>query len=359
MSESGQAIPSIEKLKGRENYPSWKFAMTALLEHEDLWRCIEGTETDARKLARAKAKLVLCIDPINYSHIQSATTVKEVWEKLQAAFEDTGLTRRVSLLRTLATTQMEKCNSVDEYVNEIITTAHKLNGLGFRVSDEWIGTLLLAGLPDEYRPMIETSSVPITADSIKTKILQDVKNTKTGKGTNHQTAFLSHGKKRGPRCYKCNKLGHISNQCKSKPKKEAPEDVRKTDKADKTKLPSKEKAFITFLNSSKKITDGRWYVDSCASSHVTNQENCLQNKRKCTDTSILVANNSAVNVESIGDVTIPVLTGRGVEEITAKEVMYVPGSAANLLSVSEMVNKGLSVIFTPHKAYIQDKDGDR
>lgn len=79
-----------------------------------------------------------------------------------------------------------------------------MNGLGFTVSDEWIGTLLLAGLPDEYRPMImgiENSGIPITADSIKTKILQDVKDTKTGKDTSHQAAFLVHGKKKSLRFF--------------------------------------------------------------------------------------------------------------------------------------------------------------
>jgi len=47
-----------------------------------------------------------------YSRIQSATIIKEVWDKLAAIFKDTGLT--VNLLRTLTTTQMKKCNSVDE-----------------------------------------------------------------------------------------------------------------------------------------------------------------------------------------------------------------------------------------------------
>lgn len=109
------------------------------------------TETDRRKLARAKVKLIPCIDPINYSHIQSAKIAKEVCEKLQTSFEDSGLTRKVSLLRTMATTRLEKYGSVKNYVNEIVTTVYKLNGLGFTVSDEWIGTLLLAGLPEEYR----------------------------------------------------------------------------------------------------------------------------------------------------------------------------------------------------------------
>lgn len=29
-----------------------------------------------------------------------------------------------------------------------MTTAHKLRNIGFIVDDEWLGTLLLAGLPD-------------------------------------------------------------------------------------------------------------------------------------------------------------------------------------------------------------------
>lgn len=67
-----------------------------------------------------------------------------------------------------------------------------MNGLDFKVSDEWVGTFLLAGLPDDYRPMImglESSGTPITADSIKTKLLQS-EMSKNGK-----SALFSKGKK--------------------------------------------------------------------------------------------------------------------------------------------------------------------
>lgn len=36
---------------------------SAYLEYENLWKCIVGTEVE-RKLAKAKVKLILCIDPI-------------------------------------------------------------------------------------------------------------------------------------------------------------------------------------------------------------------------------------------------------------------------------------------------------
>lgn len=147
--------------------------MQAWLEHEELWGCVLGEEAsvaNAAKVTKAKSKIILSVDPINYVHIQDCTTAKEVWEKLQVTFEDSGLTRKVSLLRALVSTQLDRCKNAEEYVNVIITTAHKLNGVGFKVPDEWVGTLLLAGLPDEYRPMImglENSGTAVTADSIK------------------------------------------------------------------------------------------------------------------------------------------------------------------------------------------------
>lgn len=52
--------------------------------------------------------------------------------------------------------------------------AHKLNKLNFIIDNEWIGTLLLAGLRNNYYPMIislESSGNNIKADSIKIKLL--------------------------------------------------------------------------------------------------------------------------------------------------------------------------------------------
>lgn len=52
---------NIEKLKGSDNYHTWKFAMNNYLEMNDLEKCIIDpvTETDEKKLKKAKNVLSL------------------------------------------------------------------------------------------------------------------------------------------------------------------------------------------------------------------------------------------------------------------------------------------------------------
>lgn len=68
--------------------------------------------------------------------------------------------------------------NIEEYVNKSVTTARKLRNIRFNVDDKWLVTLMLAGLPEQYKPMImglENSGVNISTDLIKTKVLQEVK----------------------------------------------------------------------------------------------------------------------------------------------------------------------------------------
>lgn len=302
-SSSSNSNVSVEKLIGRDNYNSWKFAMQALLELEDLWGCITGDENymnDAKKVTRARSKIILLVEPLNYVHIQETKTAKEAWDNLQSAFEDSGLTRKVGLLRKLVTTQLNNCSSVEDYVNTIITTAHKLNGLSFNVNEEWIGTLLLAGLPEQYSPMImglESSGTPITGDSIKTKLLQDIRINKEAKdGSSESALFFKNVVKKKfnkdkVRCYSCNRTGHFASECRSKKndKSYKNEESRKDYKGD-SKL--KHKAFYALFTSNVVNNSSDWFIDSCASSHMTVNENWFVDKKPCIPTEIMAANSS-------------------------------------------------------------------
>lgn len=107
---------------------------------------------ETAKDRKARAKGILLLEPVNYVHVKEANTAQEVWGNLERAFEDSGLTRRIGLLHKLVKTDLMSCSSMSEYVNRIISTAYQLNEIGFNISEEWIGALLLCGLPEEYRP---------------------------------------------------------------------------------------------------------------------------------------------------------------------------------------------------------------
>ncbi|KAJ8678243.1 hypothetical protein QAD02_014030 [Eretmocerus hayati] len=62
-------IQMIDKLVGKENYRSWSIAMTAYLQHEELWDTIVAPtngnlSTDEEKLTKARCKIILAVDPV-------------------------------------------------------------------------------------------------------------------------------------------------------------------------------------------------------------------------------------------------------------------------------------------------------
>lgn len=360
MAYSSSSLPQIERLKGRENFNTWRFAMETYLQHEDLWECVLGTELDATKITKARAKIILSVEPINYAHIEETKTAKETWDKLKEVFEDSGLTRKVNLLRTLITTRLENCSSIEEYVNIIISTSHKLNNIGFKVNEEWVGALLLAGLPDMYRPMImalENSGTNITGDMVKTKLLQEVKLDKIrkyssesafyGKNTERSKNFKTQNSPHSNiRCYECNKRGHKSYECptpKNKPKKTTSE---------------KNKALHTFLSVSS-IKTNDWYIDSGASTHMTLREDWLQKnsreKMSMPQNEIIVANNEKLAVKGFGNVTVSVNVNNKRDDLDIQDVLYVPDLSANLLSVRQLTRHGYTVVFDGKGCKIFDR----
>lgn len=304
---------------------------------------------------QGKTKLILLLDPINYVHVQNATSCKEVWQNLEQAFDDSGLYRRVALLRDLITTTLESTRNVDDYVNKIMSTAHKLRNIKFNIDDEWLGTLMLAGLPENYKPMImglESSGIKISADSIKTKLLQEVQCSEssaffTGKRTVQGTQNTRFSK--GPRCFNCNHFGHLAKNCRSQKKKN--QEKYNSEKKEESK------SFVAaFSATSQTMNQDQWYVDSGASMHMTNRCDWMYDVTSPPITTITVASKSPLPVESMGKVNL-LMNGNEDSKIQVREVLYIPKLAANLLSVSAMVKNGCKVNFRDKGCDIYNPDG--
>ncbi|KXJ72145.1 hypothetical protein RP20_CCG018741 [Aedes albopictus] len=356
---SSTSLPSIERLVGRENWPTWKFAVQTFLELEDLWEAVkptpnaDGTDpaVDPLKDRRARGKIILLLDPVNYVHVREAKTAKEAWSKLESAFEDTGLTRKVGLLRKLITASLATNGSMETYVNTIVATAHQLRGIGFDISEEWIGTLLLAGLPEEYRPMVmalENSGTAITGDIVKTKLLQEVR-VSSSSSSAAGAAFSSnkhHGRKpkqadpppqgKGPKCRRCQKYGHIAREC---PQKE----------------PRNGNAWCTVLSAISE-DDGNWYFDSGASNHFSRTESSLENVRRHGGT-VVAANRGSMEVVAKGSMKLRPECCPEDPPIEVHEVHVIPELSANLLSVNQIVQRGHTVTFTTDGVTVKNPEG--
>lgn len=162
----------IEKLTSRDSYATWKFVMEAYLQSEDLWGCVTGEAAylSAKKMTKARAKIILSVEKQNYSHLQNTKTPQETWQKLKDTYEDTGLQGKFAENTNL--NQVQKL----QLRNQIMVTAYKLKELDFEVKNEMVAAIMLLGLPDNYKPMLmglERSGTRITLDAVKVKLLQE------------------------------------------------------------------------------------------------------------------------------------------------------------------------------------------
>lgn len=357
---AGNVITSINKLKGRENYEEWAFAVENYLILEGMEKCIkqDGEAMDAK----ARAKIILTIEPGLFVHIKNESTALSLWTKLQKMFDDTGFTRRIGLLRNLISIRRENCESMAHYVTAIVETSQRLNNTGFKISEEWVGSLLLAGLPEKFSPMImaiEHSGLEITTDAIKSKLIDmedssEVSSqsafvsrnwqpqndrTKSNHSTNRNAANVSSPEtsnsksKQNVKCYKCKKMGHYKNQC--------------------NKMSSNAFSAV-FL--SRKFNDTDWYIDSGASMHMTTRKDWLKNlKNQSVVNEIVIADKSVIPVDCCGETQITTIVNSEEHDIPVSEVLYVPNLATNLLSVSQLIKKGNKVSFNNNRCMINNQ----
>lgn len=159
---------------------------------------------------------------------------------------------------------------------------------------------MLAGLPETYKPMImglESSGVKISADSIKTKLLQEGQNSESSTFFIYKKLPGKFTSWKGVRCFNCNKHGHFANVCRA-PKKTQSPDKNEENKGFPDKTEDNEGFIAAFSASSQSINPDVWYVDSGAS--MTNRSDWMYDVQSPPISSITVASKTLLSVKSRG-----------------------------------------------------------
>lgn len=84
--------------------------MKMVLIREGTWNVVDVADdavVDEEASLRALATICLRVEPINYSLVHEAKTAHEAWKNLKSAFQDSGMTRRMGLLRKLTSIRFD------------------------------------------------------------------------------------------------------------------------------------------------------------------------------------------------------------------------------------------------------------
>ena len=90
----------------------------------------------------------------------------------------------------------------------------------------------------------------------------------------------------------------------------------------------------------------KWFLDSCASRHLTNQKRFLKNCNPIQNESVNSAiEGSTVNIEGIGDITVSrTIDGKETKQ-TLLQVGYAPNIRTNLISLGKVQGAGITINF--------------
>lgn len=130
---------SFEKLKGRENFDTWKVAIKSYLVIKKLWQVIEEEippESSPVTNAQAISELTLSIENTLYNYIENSKSASVVWKNLLKAFDDSGVSRKVTILGQLVSIKLKQYTSMEKYINAILLNWNKTKTAGFNIEED-------------------------------------------------------------------------------------------------------------------------------------------------------------------------------------------------------------------------------
>ncbi|XP_023633452.1 uncharacterized protein LOC111829048 [Capsella rubella] len=138
-------------------------------------------------------------------------------------------------------------------------------------------------------------------------------------------------------CYKCGKIGHFANVCRSKNKERAHVSLEEEEED----LNEDHMLFSASEESTTTLGADVWLVDSGCTNHMTKEERYFSHIDRSIKVPIRVGNGDIVMTAGKGDITVMTSDGKRI----IKNVFLVPGLEKNLLSVAQIISSGYRQTF--------------
>lgn len=158
--------------------------------------------------------------------------------------------------------------------------------------------------------------------------------------------------------FKCGGIGHFKADCPTKDQVISEGNENSQAKTKKKKFKKKKDRPTSLVAFSALPGEGQgsiststnsWIIDSGASSHLTAEKDSLSDYSSVR-AKITVANKETLDIKGTGNVNIKL--GNNLGNGSIEDVKYIPGLAANLLSVSKVTDKGSVVVFSKNSCQV-------
>ena len=341
------------KLKGNENYDSWKVDIAYALKAEGLWWVTSGKLekpiptgdltpaakekhnsallTWEDKNDRACAMIIFATEQGPRVHIGHIEVAIKMWSILKDLYEESDIITLHLALKELTQSKQSDFKSIQEYADSLKIASIKCSNTGNSLPDWVLGHLFLLGLNEGLEPYVfgliqvakaNNTQLNITDMAVDLayydKRLSHEESSKglavkcdKSKSGNHNR-FRKDSDKVSI-CGYCKRRGHIKQECyklnpKLRPEEREPSGNRKklakedSGKSSGVKIVRCMKA----SESSQDVATNAQWIDSGAENHVCYVKELfeMESYRKATATNIITANNEALPITGKETVSI-------------------------------------------------------
>ena len=385
----------IVPLKG-PNYATWKVQCTMALKKDGVWGIVNGTEAppaddaaaDAReryagRQDKALATIVLSVDPSLLYLLGNPVDPVAVWKKLEEQFQKKSWVNRLNLRRKIHSLKLKDGESVQDHVKTMLETFNELSIVGDTITDEDRVVYLLARIINTLVTALESNPAVPEMEIVIERLMYEERKLKnrgvsSESGSDRALAAKHKMESKGPRCYECQRYGHIQRNCperirySAEPRSfEYQRPIRKWNKGVKNEVhqirdkwesgSDSERNAIGLVTSHALSTlecseADSWIVDSGATCHICNDRQSFTDfhtLEKPQD--VTLGDGHALSAIGTGNVNLELVLGNGkTRGCKLHNVLYVPKLAFNLLSVSKATEAGKRVLFHPTDCQIVD-----
>ena len=378
-----------EALEGKQEVP----AADTELDPDD--------DDDKKKIKARKANdmaynvLILSVeDDVSFNAVDTAVTTELpdgsaalAWQRLKLRWQPTTMTTRFELEAEFANSRLtDTTRNPEEWIAELEQLKIRITSMGGEVTNERMVGHIISNLPTEYDATVEYIQREIVVKKVtppieevqlmlRTKFkLMDNRSkslsnketalaafTKQFKGRCRTCGEFGHKavdckkidkKKFNGECFYCHKKGHKASECFKKKKDEKNNKNDNANVASETAevvLMAQEKELVLFpedemvLQASDVIENHKniWIIDSRATSHMTNsKEGFIDTKEINVD--VKIGNGKTLKATMMGTKRCVALSKDGSTTDVKIEMKYIPGLWTNLLSMTQLMQKGFS-----------------